>query len=188
MATRGAIRAKGFDGFVFSRTIGVKHWCCPQCNQVNRTTVRPQVWIVQCSNEACHKRWAIGEVFYELSLGKQAPPPDTLLPIAGETMGFREPVNRVYCYGCAEVIYREGFKRDISGALPAGAFDSENRGALGALPHASDSNSNEMPAKWGEYERKRWEKIANDARYPKGYAKLRKKGWQREAINEDMGS
>lgn len=102
---------EGFTHWAFSRTVGSKYWCCPACNFLNVHKIRPQNWKVMCGNDECHKRWAIGEVFYEVPSGFKVPPPDTLMPRA---LGLGAlPVNQVYCDGCAKLMYVEGFKREM---------------------------------------------------------------------------
>lgn len=163
--------AGGYLGFAFSRTVGMKHWCCPVCNQVNRTQMRPQTWVVKCVNEACGACWTIGEVFYERPTGHVVPPPDTLMPT--DRALSRMPINRVYCAGCAALMYREGFKRPMEPKA-----EGFNQGFNGGLYEEKIE---------GLYEPQPWEKVGDNRRYPKGIQKLRKKGWQREEANEEMG-
>lgn len=66
----------------------------------------PSTWTVKCTNEWCHRVWAIGEVFYSVLGHHFAPPPDTI--IATGLYKVRHAINRVYCDGCAKIIY-EGF-------------------------------------------------------------------------------
>lgn len=102
----------GYAGFAFSRTVGMKYWCCARCNQVNRTQMRPQTWMVTCSNEACSARWAVGEVFYEIDVGFKAQPPDTIMP-AETPMRTGARINQVYCASCSKVIYDDVFHRAL---------------------------------------------------------------------------
>lgn len=151
-------RGGGYEGFAFSRTIGMKYWCCPRCNQVNRVKVRPQTWQVQCSNEACMKRYAIGEVFYECAVGFKVPPPDTLMP-DGRALKSGERINRVYCSGCAKVMYDEGFGRALQ---EAHTEEEENAGL---------------------YKPRAWEKIPNEVRYGRGYGRSWNNTWNRSGVS-----
>jgi len=153
--------APGFTGWAFSRTVGVKYWCCPACNFLNSHQVRPQNWKVRCGNSDCRKVYAIGEVFYEVPSGFKAPPPDTLMPRA-LSAGLSVPVNRVYCDGCAKLMYTEGFKREIEGALNA----SEER--------------------WGDAEEKRMDRLEHWHKTTKGIG-TRRNQFVREEYNEEIG-
>lgn len=156
MKTKKNTRDEGFQGFAFSRTVGVKAWCCPRCNQVNRTKIRPQTWQVTCSNEACMTRYAIGEVLYRVKQGFKVPPPDTLMPGLYEAGGR---INRVYCDGCAQVMYEEGFGRALTKARTP---EEEN---------------------WGLYEPHEWEKKSNDVRYGRGYGRSWNNTWNKSGIS-----
>jgi hypothetical protein len=59
---------------LFSRTVGMKEWLCPNCNHLNRSRVNAiNGWKVQCRDSHCQRVYIVGEVFYEPCAGLQNP-------------------------------------------------------------------------------------------------------------------
>lgn len=117
--TRKPMYSSSHPSFVFSRTVGVKHWSCPACNSLNRTHISAFTWLVQCQYTECRMHWAIGEVFYQLYSTKLVPPPDTI--VSDEPYRIHANINRALCDGCARVLY-QGFARDMGEEKTTGAL------------------------------------------------------------------
>jgi hypothetical protein len=83
---------------LFSQTIGMKHWICPNCNHPNRTTITAKnSWRVQCRHANCQRVYIVGEVFYEPVPGFKIAPRDHVMPpeLSEESWHSGQPVNRL---------------------------------------------------------------------------------------------
>jgi hypothetical protein len=50
---------------LFSRTVGMKEWLCPNFNHLNRSRVSAiNGWKVQCRDSHCQRVYIVGEAFY----------------------------------------------------------------------------------------------------------------------------
>lgn len=69
--------------------VGVLYWTCPRCAKLNRTTMRPTRWQIQCASEHCKRAGTIGLVLYHATRDHYAKgdPPDGLItePVPEET-------------------------------------------------------------------------------------------------------
>ena len=62
---------------LFSRTVGMKEWLCPNCNHLNRSRVNAITgWKVRCLDSHCQRVYIVGEVFNEPVPGFKIPPAD----------------------------------------------------------------------------------------------------------------
>jgi hypothetical protein len=85
---------------IFARIRGVIDWCCPNCNMVHQSPVKPRYKALYCLD--CDSTWEYGLTFYQSPRGRREIPRDTIIIADGFT--HRRLVNRVFCMNCDEEI------------------------------------------------------------------------------------
>jgi len=83
---------------IYARTVGMKHWVCPQCGHFNRSRVNAtDGYRVKCRDANCQHVYIVGEVFYDTVPGFKLPPVDRIMPVemSKELWHSGQPVNRL---------------------------------------------------------------------------------------------
>ncbi len=64
-----------------ARVIGKVEWLCPFCGTINKSSLPPLAYRLQCTHRDCRRKFLVGLRLYEMPGGGQMRmPPDMIIP------------------------------------------------------------------------------------------------------------
>src|SRR5438132_10109445 len=102
---------------LYGRILGMYYWKCPACGHHCRTHFTPRSYKVKCTNKDCQHTFWHGSVMGECSNSRATPPRDMVM-LSEHVWHAGDPVNKVICASCGDIIFERAKDTSSTSDLP----------------------------------------------------------------------